>query len=250
LFSFSNFLFSINSFILLKLIEWFNLISYKYSWSGIGSCADLTKTIAEMDSISASFINDDFRNFILSPIKLKPVWYDENSGSITCDDLSKYSSNVPTTSVLNQWNQFQAKLVSHSAVTLMTESTINMDLNYTFTERTVFSVLGLTFPIWVGNFGQAEQAKAMGFDIFSDVIDHSYQYKKTLLERCYYAIADNLEILTNFELAKQTRISNFKRLIDNRSYLMNGGFLEWTNQQITELFKETGVDVSCLNPSK
>ena len=203
-----------------------------------------------MDSISASFINDDFRNFILSPIKLKPVWYDENSGSITCDDLSKYSSNVPTTSVLNQWNQFQAKLVSHSAVTLMTESTINMDLNYTFTERTVFSVLGLTFPIWVGNFGQAEQAKAMGFDIFSDVIDHSYQYKKTLLERCYYAIADNLEILTNFELAKQTRISNFKRLIDNRSYLMNGGFLEWTNQQITELFKETGVDVSCLNPSK
>lgn len=244
--------FSINKktmdrYLLLKLVEWFNLTNYKYTWSGIGSNADLTEIISEMDSVSASFIDDDFRNYILAPIQLKPLWFEEKSTLPILGKVSEYSSNVPVFSPLDRWDQFCGTLTLQSATTLITESATDMELNYTFSEKTVFAIMGLTFPIWVGNYGQAQQAETMGFDIFADVINHNYQYKKTLIERCYYAIADNLEILTNFEFAQHIRATNLQRLINNRTYLMNGGFLSWTNKQISNLRKETGVDVSCLN---
>ncbi|HNT71378.1 MAG TPA: hypothetical protein PKI83_06955, partial [Bacteroidales bacterium] len=73
--------------------------------------------------------------------------------------------------------------------------------------------------------------KDQGFDIFDDIIDHSYQYHNTLIERCYYAIADNLEILTNLQHSSKLRDAMQKRLNANRQKIIYD-CLEFTNKML------------------
>ena len=107
-----------------------------------------------------------------------------------------------------------------SAISLITES-LRFEKAATFTEKTIYSVLGLTFPIWVGGYNQATEWKNIGFDVFDDIIDHSYQSHDTLIERCYYAFANNLDLLSNKDKSAKLRLLCKVRLLKNRKLLLN-----------------------------
>jgi hypothetical protein len=70
----------------------------------------------------------------------------------------------------------------------------------------------------------------MGFDIFDDVIDHSYQACPTLVERCYRAFHDNLDILSNLESAQKTRQQLMPRLQQNKELLLLGQIREFNTK--------------------
>jgi len=71
------------------------------------------------------------------------------------------------------------------------------------TEKTIMALYGGTFPIWFGGWKCAESMRYLGFDVFDDIIDHSYEDLPNPVERCYYAIERNLDLLTDYNKIKK-----------------------------------------------
>ena len=212
-FNFSANLKRINRFIMIKLIEWFGLDSMDYTWSGADANFDMSIILQEMNSIQTPPWPNEFQSFILSPIAMQKKWIDVPG------DVLVESAHIRPVNLTAPWHAGLDQLYSHSAVSLITES-IDYQAGAGYTEKTAYAVFGQTFPIWVGGKYQAEQFAKLGYDTFDNVIDHSYQYRDTLIERCYHAIADNLDILRNLEHATVLRTNMAKRLADNRQKLL------------------------------
>lgn len=221
---------NLDRYLVIKLIEWFNLDSYKYTWSGIGRNADCSQLIQEFNNLNVSWLTANLRSIILSPINLP-----DNFISVKDNKIDEETTINNDSSLLFQWSFVQKPMASNSAVYLLTESFSNFEKNYTFSEKTGWAMMSKNFPIWAGNYGQAEQAKKIGIDIFDDVINHDYQWYETIIERCYYAIADNLKILTNLELARFLRKKHHERLITNQHWYLNGGLKNYVNLQMKML---------------
>jgi hypothetical protein len=239
--------FSINKkrperYCLLKLIEWFNLDSYVHTWSGVGSNFDCTGLISETKKISASWHDQKFFSHLLAPVQtVKENWIMTD----LVDQHNGYNRDPGNTKLFMHHFTW---LFGQSAVSLITESSTDYQPNFCFSERTMLSIAALTFPIWVGSYGQAQQARIMGFDVFADIINHDYQFKSTVLERCYYAVHDNLQLLTDIQLAAQMRQDHLDRLLNNRDYLMGTGFRGWVHDQIRKLPEDLQPQIFNLMP--
>jgi hypothetical protein len=226
----------INRYLLLKLVEWYDLSSYQHTWSGAGSDFDMSRIIEHFDLIEKHVDIDKFRNHMLSPVyKILPYF-------VRPDSSVNY--NIQNISGMNNfgslswvWNNVVNNMFSKSVVSLITES-IGYEKVMTFTEKTVYSVFGLTFPIWIGGSRQADLWKQFGFDTFDDVINHDYQHCDTLLERCFYAIHDNLQILTDLDYAKRAKQQHIERLKQNRILL---------NQNIKNVYNNSLLNLPIPN---
>jgi hypothetical protein len=92
------------------------------------------------------------------------------------------------------------------------------------TEKTLMAVYAGTIPIWVGGWRIADYMTSMGFDVFDDIIDHSYQTEQDPGRRCDLAVELNLELLTNFDLAHLS--VDLARLQHNYDLLQQNVFLK------------------------
>lgn len=195
-----------NRFFLIKLVEWFKLQNFEYSWSGITQIDD-----EEENSHDFLHADPDFNNFLNTEITLQKKWYGagENLNGYT---LSNYGENVKV------YENYLSKFLTKSAVSIVSESYPVNDRCAYFTEKTLMALAARTLPLWVGGYGSPNEFRRMGFDIFDDYINHSYQYKPTLIERCYYAISDNIRILEDFDYAKQVREKCWDRLEKNYKF--------------------------------
>jgi hypothetical protein len=212
----------INRFLLIKFCGIFD-IDCSYTWSGIGKDFELSWIINEKSKLRDKKIDAVWPQ-ILSPItQFDSRWIPYNNSQWGDSSISNYA---PTT--VWPWNNGLDKVVSQTAVSLISES-VWTQVASSFTEKTAYAMLGLTFPLWIGGVNMAAEWQKKGFDIFEDVIDHSYQNMPTLIERCFYAFELNKEILTNLELAKNLRTSNVDRLVENRNKLL-GDTVEKYNQ--------------------
>lgn len=206
----------VNRYLCIKLVELFKLTSFDYTWSGVDQNFDMAIIIEELDTLGPSFpITQDERAFLLSPITTPPKVL--SMITTTTTEYGLKNSIGP----LGVWVSGLKSIFLDSAVSLITES-ISHDLSMVFTEKTMYAVTGLTFPIWVGGYRQAQNWQKLGFDTFDDVIDHSYQHYDTLIERCYYAIKNNLKILQDVEYASQLRNTHMARLQANDALLRSG----------------------------
>lgn len=195
----------INRYLAIKLCEFFNL-EKGYTWSGVDGSFDMTDIIEEWRDIPVPF-TDEVKTFLLSSITTPPHWVGRKNKQ-TNVNVSDYGSNWQS------WQWGIDKIVGLSAVSIITESQ-RFEKAIHFSEKTAYAIFGQTFPIWVGGYRQADEWRIMGFDVFDDIIDHSYQYHDTLIERCWHAFADNLEILTDKHLADQYRRQHELRLRHN-----------------------------------
>lgn len=135
------------------------------------------------------------------------------------------------------WGHGLGALISKTAVSLITE-TVGAYKSAMFTEKTLWAMMALNFPIWVGGYKQAELFKNLGFDVFDDVIDHSYQYKDNFIDRCNLALELNRDILTDLELAKSLRLRVMDRLIKNREHLGSQELFSKTFDQLRGLIND------------
>ena len=92
------------------------------------------------------------------------------------------------------------------------------------TEKTLMALYAGTIPIWVGGWRIADYMASMGFDVFDDVVDHSYQTESDPGRRCDLAVELNLRLLTNFDLA--CRSLDLARLQHNYKLLQQNVFLK------------------------
>lgn len=208
----------INRYLLIKLVEYFKLDSFDYTWSGIGKNFDMAQVINEWQAVDPECkqFSSELRSNMLSSITLPKRFFDfKPSAFVTDVAVTEYGGN------LWAWERVFSQLMRNSSVALISEST-QFQKSSVFTEKTLYPIMALNFPLYIGGYGNADQLTRMGFDVFDDVINHSYQYKNTLFERCYCAFRDNLELLSNLPLATALRKQHLTRLLNNRALLYQG----------------------------
>lgn len=115
-----------------------------------------------------------------------------------------------------------------SCISLITEPAF-YEKETIVTEKTLMAICGGTMPLWVGGWRIPEYLSQMGFDIFSDVIDHSYQNEPDPWDRCYYAIERNLDVLKKFNASDL----DTARLQHNYDLLQKNVFLQDVKQKST-----------------
>ena len=64
---------------------------------------------------------------------------------------------------------------------------------------------------------------------------HGYQNYNTLVERCYYAFALNLKLLSDKNKSTELRLLHKDRLIKNRELLLQNQLDKHVNQEISKL---------------
>lgn len=222
----------LNRFLCIKLVEWFKLTDYDYTWSAVDQNFDMSYIIAELDQLgSRSPLDESARSFILSSITLEKRFF--HRWEKTKTQIGNQASIEPYGGNVWTWQNGLNQLFSRSAISLITETVVK-EKGMLFTEKTLFAVLGLTFPIWVGGYEQAKEWTRLGFDTFDDIIDHSYQSHSTLIERCYYAIANNIDLLSDKSKIHKLRLQNKHRLLKNREFLLANGISRFVDQQIAQ----------------
>jgi hypothetical protein len=65
------------------------------------------------------------------------------------------------------------------------------------TEKTLLPIAIGRLPIWIAETGRVQEVRDQGFDVFDDVIDHSYDTEPNPRKRIRQAINQNLNILTS-----------------------------------------------------
>ena len=219
----------INRFLCVKLVECFDLKDFDYTWSGVDNNFDMSPILAELDSLGdQSFMDDLTKSCMMQSIKLLPRYIEHPGQIVNNVQIGNYGGNTWT------WNNGLQNMFSKSAISLITESVAWQKASI-FSEKTLFSVLGLTFPIWIGGYEQAKEFANLGFDTFDDIIDHSYQSYDTLIQRCFYAVEKNKHLLSDKALVTELRLKNKHRLLANREFLITGGVDRFVSQKIAQL---------------
>ena len=70
------------------------------------------------------------------------------------------------------------------------------------TEKTLNSIHGKNFPIWLSSTGSVQYIENLGIDVFRDVINHDYDLETNPFDRLVKLLNDNERILTDAEYAK------------------------------------------------
>lgn len=87
------------------------------------------------------------------------------------------------------------------------------------TEKTIMAIYGGTIPIWVGGWRIPDYMQSLGFDIFSDLVDHSYQSAADPEQRCYRAITDNTHLLHRPTAVDRARLEHNLNLVQTNPWL-------------------------------
>jgi hypothetical protein len=188
--------------ILSRLINYFGLTDYVYSQSWPQAVHGIQK------SDSVSNLDSDTVEKICRTVQQNQNSYLLDGQTLTSDnhfildDITK--NNAEVYEKLLKKTMFEPSYIS-----LITEPLYHEHATF-ITEKTIMAIYGGTVPIWIGGYGTADRMRNLGFDVFGDLVDHSYQYEQYPFDRCYQAVNKNLSILQN-----KTQLQDF--LKKNRS---------------------------------
>ena len=129
----------------------------------------------------------------------------------------------------------QKTVFEPSCISLITEP-VFFERESILTEKTIMSIYSGTLPIWVGGWRCADALRSFGFDVFDDIVDHSYQDLDDPFDRCYHAIECNLNLLRDFDLVHKFIQNNKSRFEHNLNLLKNNVF-----QKIVDQVKIDGI---------
>ena len=204
----------------IKMVELFGL-DVAYTWNGIDPNFNLLPIFENLSRYGyAGCISEQEKHVLMQPINLQPRWIDYER-QITSDFAVLNYGDKSLGDNVWTWKNGLDDIFQSSAVSIITES-VDTQMGMHFSEKTLYSVLGLTFPIWVGGYKQAEEWRKFGFDTFDDIIDHDYQHFQNFFERCWYAIKLNLNLITDLERLSEIRYKHRHRLLKNRDLILNG----------------------------
>lgn len=105
------------------------------------------------------------------------------------------------------------------------------------TEKYLNSIYGYNFPIIISNYGTVDYLRKNGFDVFDDIIDHSYDSINDPLLRINTAISNNIEILKNKQMAIDLWYDNLHRLDYNLNFAKHHMYTHFENQFLNSLNK-------------
>jgi hypothetical protein len=112
------------------------------------------------------------------------------------------------------FKQCLSNYYKNSFVEIITETSFTEPC-YLLTEKTLNSIYGCNFPILIGGCGSVAFLRSIGFDMFDDVIDHSYDTITDPLEKIYFAVERNKHLLSNTDLVKDLWVKHKQRFLNN-----------------------------------
>jgi hypothetical protein len=183
------------------------------------------------------------RQHVVAELAKRNLKTDSYTYSGTCDFVNKITPKYfgpARQMVYNNTADYNNFLREHvfdrSAVALITE-TIEPEWsnNMTFTEKTLWAMLSLNFPIWLGGRLQAELWQNVGFDTFDDVVDQTYQYESDPKLRIQLALDNNIKLLTDLQYATALRNQMLDRLKRNRELVLTGAIKRYTDQLLSSI---------------
>jgi hypothetical protein len=131
-------------------------------------------------------------------------------------------------------------LYNHCAIEIITETTF-FNHGQFVSEKYLNSVYGCNFPILIGNAGTVAYLRDNGFDMFDDVVDHSYDLEPDPILRIYSAMQKNLHLLANRDHAIQQWYCCQERFAKNLKYArqeMYTHFAHKFSHDLTNLLSE------------
>lgn len=102
------------------------------------------------------------------------------------------------------------------------------------TEKTVMAIYAGTLPLWAGGWRLPDVMRDLGFDVFDDVIDHSYSDLDDPQQRFEQAMTCNQHLLQDFDTVKLIVQQNQSRLQHNLDLLQSNVFLAMVYQQVQQ----------------
>ena len=121
----------------------------------------------------------------------------------------------------------QKNVFEPSCISLITEPTY-IEKEAQLTEKTIMAIYGGTIPIYIGGWRCADSMKLLGFDVFDDIVDHSYETLEDPWERIEKAFYLNIHLLENFAISN----SIIERLQHNLDLLTSGVFDREVDKQL------------------
>lgn len=141
-----------------------------------------------------------------------------NNKSLALDDYKIYQT--VNNNVANFDQSLRAKY-QNSFVEIVTESSFSAPA-YLITEKFLNSVYGCNFPILLSGAGAVAHLREMGFDMFDDIVDHSYDLIVNPFDRIISAVELNKQLLMDLDYVKQLWKSNQDRFEKNVAFAKIG----------------------------
>lgn len=124
----------------------------------------------------------------------------------------------------NNYDNFLNKLENYytnTFIEIIAETSFTEDC-FLVTEKTLNSIYGCNFPIFISSKGIVTFLRGMGFDMFDDIINHSYDSIDNPIERCFQAINLNRRLLEDIDHTKNVWKNNKERLLNNVEFAKTG----------------------------
>ena len=128
------------------------------------------------------------------------------------DDPDIYGPK-PNDNIGNFNRSLRSKYIN-SFVEIVSESTFTSS-SFLVTEKTLHSVYGCNFPIILNSPGAVLQWRSLGFDLFDDIVDHSYDAISNPFDRIFAAVDRNRRLLMDPGYAKQCWADCRDRFVNN-----------------------------------
>lgn len=134
------------------------------------------------------------------------------------DSEEIYSKTTANDNIYN-FNMSLREKYKRSFLEFVTETNYN-ERSFNVTEKLSHSVFGYNIPIIVSSPRYVEFLRSAGFDVFDDIVDHSYDLDTDKVSRLYNLVVDNLELITTSKLIEMFE-QNKPRLERNCDVLLN-----------------------------
>lgn len=147
--------------------------------------------------------DDNIRNILESGYqKLKTY---QETVEFNDNHSNQYRHNIYS----KNFDQYVRKFYSTTVVEICNETYFE-EPSHMLTEKTLNMILGCNFPILLCGQGSVEHLESLGFDVFRDIVDHSYDNIQDPMARLTSAVDLNIKLLTD----KQWATSQWTRSID------------------------------------
>jgi len=177
----------------------------------------------------------DSHNQHVEPIMQRGYERFYSNQSLVVDDYRIYAPNNSNDNFSNFNRQLRHKY-RDSFVEIICESSF-VTPAFMLTEKTHHSFYAFNFPILIAGAGAVAHLREIGFDMFDDIIDHSYDSTTNPVDRITQAIDLNRAILTQPDLAKALWQANQDRFWHNLD-VARSGMYSWYKQRTLRLIDQ------------
>lgn len=202
----------------------------------------LITTLNKYDLIEYGYVTCNFRDKVPRYI-LKKITIDDFAENVyfkdknaPCDRIYHEYDNLPCT--LNFKNYFYISEQIPGSISLGVESCASEDIKMSLrspSDKTFLPFICKRLPLIIGDYEKIEVLKDEGFDVFDDILDHSYSkisndnYEKKVVE----CIEKNYNLLKENNLLLNSEINS--RLDKNQEIIMNHWFINKINIFIQDI---------------